>query len=93
MFDSEELKSLERQQELLVAESEIRRRLVVAQAAAFREELSMGRTMVRHATSGSLLATFGALAGMFAWRKHAQRFRWLPLAFSAWKFARRWLRP
>jgi hypothetical protein len=92
MFDSAELKSLAQQQETLVAESDLRRRLVIAEATALREELTVGRLMAQRTAVPSLLLALGTAAGMFAWRKSASRFRWLPWLLSAWKIGRRWLR-
>ena len=75
MFDSAELKSLAQQQEILVAESDLRRRMVLVEAASFREELTGGRFMAQGARIPALLLAIGTAAGMLTWRRSASRLR------------------
>lgn len=90
MSSKERLKQLEHAQELVVLESDIHRRLIGVEFAALRSR------------SGWLTSAAGAVprtrrwwmpaavvAGVLVARNWGKALRWLPLAFSGYRFVRK----
>jgi len=94
MFAGEELRKLEEKKLLLVAQADLQRSLLQAEAVSWSGRLSWFRAGQSVLGSARPYLVLGAgLAGLGAsivkWRTI---FRWAPRLFSAWRFARGFLK-
>ena len=90
MFAQRQLTELRERKRLLMLEADLHRALVVTECASVRQRLNEARNRVRSA--GPWLALGAGAAGVLAARRFGITNRWIPAAFAAWRWLRRFKR-
>jgi hypothetical protein len=89
MFGDERLAKIERQQEELVLQSDLHRRVLALEAVNWAQRFAWVDS-ARQSVSGARwwLLPVAAIGGVFAVRKWRALIKWVPTGLSIWKWVR-----